>query len=52
MSEVYQILPLKDKITSCVFTEVTFQWDIKNQTNNFWVVFIFSLVVVSDEKQS
>lgn len=53
MSEGYQILPLEDKITSSVFTEVTnIPRDIENQTNNFWVVFIFPLVVVSDEKQN
>lgn len=43
MPEVYQILP--------VFTEVTFQWEIKNQANNFGVVFIFPLVG-TDEKQN
>lgn len=34
MPEVYQILP--------VFTEVTFQWEIKNQANNFGGSFYFS----------
>lgn len=51
MLEVYQILPLEDKIASSVFTEVTFQWEIKNRANNFGVFFIFPLVG-SDEKQN